>query len=159
MKIPDSEELAGTYWSLLFVEGVPDDTRRADSDEKLTLSIFQVIRYGIQIVTEIGDTGTASLAFNNTILNQDDHSNNLEIDVENTGSIWLRPFFSCTLFDLLGTELAVIEGGEKRLYPGTSTKAVFKLPVLKTGKYRALVIADGGGDNLFGANYTLELEE
>jgi hypothetical protein len=159
VQIPDRPELAGTYWSLLFVEEVPTQTDTPKSEDSFTLSITQVVRYGIQLVTEIGDTGYGLLAIENPAVNQEDQRNALEIDVINTGTIWLQPTFTCTIFDLLGNELEVVEGGEKRLYPGTSAKLAFRLSELVSGKYRALVLADAGGENLFGANYTLELEE
>lgn len=159
VRIPDSNELIGTYWSLLFIEGVPNDTGEKKDNENFTLSILQVVRYGIQLITEIGDTGSVALDFVNPILDDADGLYTLAIDVENIGSVWLRPEFSCTLFDLSGAELASVDAGDKRLYPGTSTRAVFNLPSLAVGTYRALVLADGGGENLFGANYTLKIED
>jgi len=159
VEVPDDDELNGTYWSLLFIESVPDKTDTPGSQDKFTLNIRQVIRYGIQLVTEIGETGTIQLGFVNPSLIEEDNRYSLAIDIENTGTVWLRPEFSCRVFDLSGIELDVIHGGEKRLYPGTSTRAIFKFPFLKAGTYKALVLADGGGENLFGANYTLKIED
>ena len=159
VQVPDDKALTGTYWSLLFVEEVPGTADVPVSEDKFTLSIRQVVRYGIQIVTEIGDTGFFALEFQNPALNLQEAAGMLSVEVVNTGTIWLRPKFSCRVYDLLGTELALIEGGERRLYPGTSARAEFSLPSLDAGRYRALVLADGGGENLYGANYTLEIEE
>ncbi len=159
VRIPEDEELTGTYWSMLFVEGVPEEKEVPESEGKFTLSITQVVRYGIQLITEIGDTGHAAVGFENPALHLKKKPGSLELDVVNTGSLWLMPSFSCTLFNLSGIELSRIEAEQKRLYPGTSTHVVFGLPELDPGRYRALVLADGGGEKLFGANYTLEIEE
>jgi hypothetical protein len=159
VRIPEDRDLSGTYWSILFVEGVPEEKELPESEDKFTLNITQVVRYGIQFVTEIGDTGYADIGFEQPSLNIEGGAGELTVDVVNTGTVWLRPSFSCTLFDLTGAELAVIDGGEKRLYPTTSTRVIFELPALDPGRYRALVLVDGSGENLFGANYTLEIEE
>ena len=159
VRIPEDGELAGTYWSMLFVEGVPKETELPESKDKFIFSIQQVVRYGIQMITDIGDTGYVDVGFENPSLTLENGTGELSATIVNTGTVRIRPSFSCIVFDLSGVELAVIEGGEKRLYPGTSTRSVFNLPALDAGRYRALVIADGGGENLYGANYTLEIEE
>jgi hypothetical protein len=44
-----------------------------------------------------------------------------------------------------------------RIYPGTSIRQKIRLGSLEPGNYRALVILDGGGDQVFGAEYQLAL--
>jgi hypothetical protein len=159
VQVPDYEELSGSYWSLIFIEEIPGELEAQTEDGKYTLSISQIVRYGIQIITEIGGTGYAELAFVNPLLSSTDGRKTFSIDIENTGEIWFLSEFSCTIFDLLGEKLELISGNKARLYPGTSVRVVFELPDLNSGSYRALIVADGGGDNLFGGNYTLKFDE
>jgi hypothetical protein len=42
------------------------------------------------------------------------------------------------------------------MYPGTSVRQRIVLPDLPEGEYRALVVVDAGGDDAFGAEYTIK---
>jgi len=44
------------------------------------------------------------------------------------------------------------------IYPGTSVRFRIDLGKNMAGTYKTLVVADCGGDELFGANYTLEIK-
>ena len=51
------------------------------------------------------------------------------------------------------------EGRRKRIYPSTSVRYTVDLSNVPQGTYKALVVADSGGDYIFGANYTLKFEK
>ena len=63
--VPEKPDLSGTYWSMLMVETVvePVPETGRDMGRTPTLGIRQVIRYGIQMITQIGDTGSATVAW------------------------------------------------------------------------------------------------
>ena len=42
------------------------------------------------------------------------------------------------------------------LYPGTSLRQEFRLGTLAAGTYKALVVVDTGGDQVFGGQFTLQ---
>jgi hypothetical protein len=160
VKVPALPALSGTYWSLILVEGVPKETKTEGADtEQLTINLRQVIRYAIQIVTNVGDSARVELKFSNTKLLAKDGVRTLQVDVENTGGLWTRPAFSVRLFDMGGKLVGELPQPARRIYPGTSVRPVFELPRLEPGTYKALVVADGGNDDLFGANYTLKIGE
>lgn len=158
IKVPDDPNLVGTYWSMLMVEGIPKSSPLSSQPEKdkTKIGIIQVVRYGIQMITHIGDTGERKLKFLNTKLLKENETRTLQVDIENTGQRWLRPFLWAELYDDNGSYVGRFEGRIKRIYPGTSVRYKVDLSNAPRGKYKALVVADAGGDYIFGSNYTLK---
>ena len=145
------------------VEGIPGSSSEATGEEKggATLGIRQVIRYGIHLVTHIGDTGVGSLEFLETRLLRQGGKRILQVDIENIGKRLLKSFLWAELYDEQGIHIGRFEDSEfhLRIYPGTSVRYRVDLTQVPEGKYKALVVADCGGEDVFGATYTLELEE
>ena len=157
--VPDKSDLSGTYWSMLMVETVPGLTPETAEDKAKApaLGIRQVIRYGVQMVTQVGKSGSADLAFQ-TRLQRDGERTVLQIDLDHDGERWLRPFLWVELYDHEGSHMGRFEAGRKRMYPGTSTRSEVDMSDLPDGTYKALVVADAGGGDVFGATYSLTLD-
>ncbi len=153
--VPKSDTIRGTYWSMLMVEGVS----QIDPNTKGQLSINTNIRYGVQIVTNIGQSGVGELEFMEPQLVTEDKAQFLDVVLVNTGERFISPDISLELFDpATGESLNVIKSTKKGLYPTTSSRFRFPLKGVKTEKiYQALIVADGSGDDVFGLEYTLEL--
>ena len=95
--VPDDGALAGTYWSLIMVEEMPVTPSMSDPAdgrvEEMEAGVSQVLRYGVQVVTQVGDSGTRTLRFADKMLTVTaDGTRELHADVENTGERGLRPF-------------------------------------------------------------------
>jgi hypothetical protein len=160
VKVPADATLDGTYWSLILVEGLPPAAKEEEAEtEGMTLKFRQVVRYAIQIVTTVEGRARPQLKFSNTRLVAKEGLRTLQVDVANAGGLWIRPAFSVRLFDLLGKSIVELAQPAKRMYPGTSVRVTFELPNLNAGTYKALFVADGGNEDLFGANYTLKIGE
>ncbi|MBM3212758.1 hypothetical protein FJZ33_11095 [Candidatus Poribacteria bacterium] len=240
IKVPDDKNLAGTYWSLIMVEGIPDTSPDIIQSAKgeARIGMQTLIRYGVQIITHIGDTGKRELDFVSTKLLKSEENNILQLDIKNVGERLLRPLVWVELYDKNGNNVGKFDGGKLRVYPGTSVrykinlidlhhifnteKVLFSsiqqdiqkgtipdillqefrnngisLPQntnvsvqnksngwqisyedkrfvitkeenglkvqeqykIPTGIYKALIIADCGGDDFFGANYNLEIKD
>ncbi len=159
VQAPDDASLAGTYWSMLMVEGISSSSPEATGprQDNVTLGLSQVIRYGLQIVTQIGDSGTRLLKFLDTRVLKTGHTRILQVDMQNTGQRWLKALLWTELYDEQGRTAGRFEGGRLRLYPGTSVRFRVDLSKVPEGIYKALVVADCGGDTLFGATYTFQL--
>jgi hypothetical protein len=157
--VPDEENSAGTYWSMIMVEEISKNSPEASKSEKGALMVGQVIRYGIQMVTHIGNSGTSKLNFLNTRLLKDGEKRILQVDVENIGERWLRSLLWVELFNEEGNFIGRFEGRKLRIYPGTSVRYRVNLSEVPRGEYKTLVVADCGGDNLFGATYTSKFEK
>jgi len=157
--VPTDDSLQGSYWSLLMIEELPGGA--ADSAEDYPLpqrsSVTQVLRYGVQMVTHIGGTGARSVTFTDRALVQtEDGTRTLMIDVENTGERSLRPKLWVELHDTSGDRLGRFESAKKRLYPGTSVRYAIDLTAAPGGSYQALVVVDNGDEHVFGAQYGLD---
>ncbi len=156
--VPDDKSLVGTYWSMLMVEGISKGSLEASMLGQGALGIRQVVRYGIQMVTHIGDSGLGKLEFLDVNLLKEGDKKLLKIDIENVGERWLKPLLWVELYNQQGNSIGRFEGGRLRVYPGTSVRYEVDLSQVLKGEYRALVVADCGGDDLFGATYTLKFE-
>ncbi len=154
VKIPDDNELNGTYWSVLMVEGiVPPDT----SDFSSGVTIRTAIRYAVQIVTNIGNSGSSDLQFAGLELLKQDENNVLDVIIENVGERVLRPEVSIELFDESGNSVGTIKEERRKTYPGTSIKVSLILEGIKPGNYTAILVADCDEDHIFGTNLSLEI--
>jgi len=159
VNVPDDRSLRGTYWSMLMIEGLGEEHPEATiqpEEGKTQFGIKQIIRYGIQMVTHIGDTGSRKLKFVGTkLLAKEGGGRILQIDLENTGERWLVPLLWVELYDEEGRYIGRFESSKMRIYPGTSVRHRIDLSSLPKGKYKALVVADNGDEHIFGAQYTL----
>ncbi len=154
--VPQDSNLIGTYWSMLMVEGIPEIPAEK---EKGDMAIRVVMRYGIQMITNMGDTGSRQLKFFEPKLLREENKRMLQIDIENIGERWLRPMVWIELFNEAGTSVGTFEGSKQRVYPGTSTRFKINLNSIKEGTYKSLVVADCGNEDIFGVNYTLKIEK
>ncbi|EGV16389.1 hypothetical protein [Thiocapsa marina] len=159
VKVPADKGLSGTYWSMVMIEPITEaSAEAAEPLPERTTRLTQVVRYGVQIVTHLGKTGEAGLVFTNPQIVKENGQRLFTIDVENTGQRWLSPGLSLELYNQSGAPVGKFEGPAKRLYPATSARFQMDLGEVPDGKYLGLVVADGTGDNLFGANVELEIE-
>lgn len=151
--VPRQESLKGTYWSVIMVEGVAP----IDPNQKGDLSIRTVTRYAIQMVTEMPDKGTGVLKFKEpTLVYEGNKELFLAVDLENTGDRYIGPEVSMELFDEKGETVEVIKAPRKGLYPTTSTRFLLDLEGVPSKKtYKAIIIAAGQEEDVFGLEYTL----
>ena len=160
LTIPKDTVLSGTYWSMLMVEGVPRGSAESSmpqKDQKAQMGIMQTIRYGIQIASTIANTGSKKIRFlAANIFAKEDGKRILQIDIENTGDIGIRPDVYVELFSDQGVSLGKFPGVKYRMYPGTSVRQSIDVSSIAKGTYKALVVVDTGGDDVFGSQYTLK---
>ncbi|MBM3324751.1 MAG: hypothetical protein FJY66_03700 [Calditrichaeota bacterium] len=158
LQVPNDSSLGGTYWSMLMVEQMD---RPSDSNTVLRrnqAAVRQIIRYGIQCVTHIGRSGSHHLQFMETqLIEQEDGTKELQVDVENRGERWAVPKAWVELYSSTGRHLGRFESEKKRIFPGTSVRFRIALGDIPAGKYKALVVLDNGDQDVLGAKYDLEL--
>ncbi|MBT8401346.1 MAG: hypothetical protein KJO98_12775 [Rhodothermia bacterium] len=156
----DGERPDGSYWSMLMVEGIPKDSPQStlgDADQP-TFGIRQVTRYGVQIATHIRGAERYSIEIQEVALREDAGGQKvLELSFENNGNLLLIPDTWVELYDDSGEMSGRVEGSQSRVYPGTSVAHRFDLSSTPGGIYEALIVVDGGEDNIFGAQYKVNL--
>lgn len=152
---PGTDSLRGTYWSVIMVEGAGQGSAGVgapESDAMLTATV----RHAIQVATHIVGTGSPLVEFSEpSIAVGPDSGRTLQVDLSNDGGRAHRLEIVLELFTDDGAPVATLRSSRGLLYPGSSLRQHFALGVLPAGTYRALVVADAGGDAVFGAQYTL----
>lgn len=152
--------LQGSYWSMIMVEGIPKGSPESGlrrPGTRAQMGIQQTIRYGIQIVTHIENTGHPEVGFiGSQLLAREDGSRVLQVDIENSGDRAIRPDVYVELFNEQGAPHGKYSGVRSRIYPGTSIRQSIVLTNIPKGTYKALVVVDSGGDDVVAAQYTLK---
>jgi hypothetical protein len=160
VQVPDDTALRGSYWSMLMVEPVPRASPESSQTDpaKPGIGFVERIRYAIQIATHIGVTGARTLTFAQVRLAQESDRHVLSVDVQNLGERMLDVNLWADLYDPAGKFVGKFTGGRQRTYPGTSVKFSVDLFGLENVTYSSLIVADCGGEDVFGANVSLVLE-
>jgi P pilus assembly chaperone PapD len=154
--VPVDSALIGTYWSVIMVEEVPPPDTMIHLARNET-TVRQVMRYGVQCVTHIGESGTTKVQVTGARLEElQDNKKELQVDVQNTGERWIVPAAWMELYDSEGHHVGRFDSQKKRIFPGTSVRFHIELNGTYSGKYKALVVLDNGDQNVFGAKYNLE---
>lgn len=153
--VPDSA--AGSFWSILMVEGQPGDLLDDDADRAEGVGVRQRTRYGVQVATHIRGSGSPALEFAEGALESGPDGPMLRIDLVNTGDRMLRPDLSLRIVDAAGHEYGPFQAAPRRLYPGTSVRQAIALRDIPPGRYAAILVADGGDDAVFGLELDLNL--
>ncbi len=161
VRAPDDATLAGTYWSVIMVEPIAEGSAEssAPGGGQPAIGINEVMRYAIQVVTHFGETGKRSVKFAKLRLENEAGLKTLVAEVENTGERMLRGHFWVDLFDANGAHVGKFEGNGRRLYPQTSAAYQADLAGVPNGSYKALVVVDCGGADIFGVNVNLVLKD
>ena len=158
METPQQADLQGTYWSLLMVEALPTVDLDAPVVDARGVRIDTVIRYGIELITEVGAPSAGALAFESGALRRADGQTILALDIGNTGTRQLSPQVWVDVFDAGGASMGRFQAKRRsRLLPGCSARYDLDLTSLPSAQYTGLAIADAGSDQVFGSDYTLDL--
>ena len=153
--VPDDPELMGSYWSMIMVQ--PDVVVREDQLEG-GMTVRSLVRYAIQIITDVNGPGEAALKFPERILDFSGLEYRLLLTAENTGERFLDPEIQMEIYNQSGKRVKRVDGVRGRIYPGCSIRYALDLGILPSGSYQALLIADNGDDAIFAARYDLQLE-
>ena len=137
------------------------ETRVNQQDNKkgISLGIQQVFRYGIQIITDFGETGSREIELLDSALYNMNEAKILQIDIKNSGERWLRPFLYADLYDAEGQLIERMEGGRHRIFPGTSARYKIDLSAIKENQCTAMLLFDNKDTFVFGARMKLDFTQ
>ncbi len=155
VRVPSEKELIGSYWSTIMVQAITDTALNEENEG--TAKVNTALRFALQVVTEIGDTGIATVEFQNPKHKASDGECCFSVDIENTGEKHFKLFSSAIVYSSVGSYIGTFPGTRKICYPGSSVKLTVDLPELEKGSYQIQFIADGGENDIFGALYGLEI--
>lgn len=164
MEVPLDSDLLGSYWSMILISALPKDAPIADPKKERAVAVSATLRYGIQMITEVGTEGKGSIKVTKASLTQGAPGAEgspapiaLEMSLENDGTRHVRPELWLEVYSDEGAPLGKFPGEAKRIYPGCSTKISVDLSALPRGHYNALMLADLGRDEVIGARYDLQI--
>ncbi|MFH1452365.1 MAG: hypothetical protein ABIH00_00055 [Armatimonadota bacterium] len=159
IQIPNDPEIKGTYWSMIMVEpmGEPPTSIKHEPG-KAKLGVRTMLRYGVQIITNIEDTGERKIKFLDKSIVTRDGKKYFKLDVENIGERSLSPYIAMELYDNEGNIVGRYEGDKLRIYPGCSASYMVELGDVPKGNYKSLILLDNKDEYVFGAQYDLAIE-
>jgi hypothetical protein len=154
---------SGSYWSLVMIEGIApgsaESSRPRAAQARVQMGLQVSIRHGVQVATHVtGGAARELVRITNPAVSRDSTgAKQLTFDVSNAGELAVRPVMRVELYDEQGQRVAATEQQRGLLYPGSSLRQQFGFGALPSGTYRALVVADTDGEEMFGARFTLKL--
>ncbi|MBN1648363.1 MAG: hypothetical protein JW874_10035 [Spirochaetales bacterium] len=157
---PEDESLSGTYWSMMMVEAIPDTSAESSQYDPASagIGVQTILRYGIRMITHIGNSGTIKPEVTSSSLVLEDGQPVLQLDIANTGTRLLRISTWAELYTEKGDLAGKYEGDRYAVFPGSSIHFRINLKNTPKNKYQAVVVLDCGENNVFGINYDLRIE-
>lgn len=157
VRVPESEALKGTYWSVLMVEGVPPSIA-APQPGRAAVGLTSVVRYGVQVVSQIRDSGKRGAEFDQVqVVKGKAGEPTLQFEIRNPGERAYHLGVRVKIFDEKGEVVASFSQQHNILYPGSSLLEQFVLPALAPQTYQLLVLGDTGEDEVFGGQFTMRM--
>jgi len=158
IQVPEKLDLTGTYWSMVMVEPMAELGPDGNPGEKDQLRIQTIVRYGIQIVTDVGTGASRQIRFLDKKLIHERGQKILQLDIENIGESWLLASVWAEVYGKDGKSAGRFECGRARVYPGCSIRQGADLTKVPPGEYRVLVVVDNEDGYAVGAQYDLKVE-
>lgn len=152
--VPDDQELSGSYWSLIMIE-IAEPIKEDNLEYGIAMN--SKIRYGIQVITDIGSSDAVDLQFSTVRLEKTEEGHVVIATAENLSEYLVTPTVVLELFDNKGGTVVKSEVPFKKVYPGSCKEFEVPIQKIKKGNYDALLVADYGKD-LYGTNLQLELK-
>lgn len=161
--IPSGVIELGTYWELIMVE-VADPIR---DETPQGVKVDSKVRYGIQVITNIGAYKSPTLSFSKIDLknlpkNLKDTTSQtnpkvITVRLHNEGIFLAQAKLNIEIFNSSGDKVKVINGTQRKIYPNFCTDFEIELINLPKGKYEGVLVADNGKD-LYGENLSIEID-
>ena len=157
--VPHDRSLSGSYWSMIMVEEIDQGGMEMMASGERQMGIRQMTRYGIQVVTHIGNTGSRQLEFKSLKLINGKEKRLLRIDLSNSGTRALRPLLWVDFYAESGGYSKKINGNQRHIFPECGVSQQLDLTDIPPGKYKAVVVADAGDETVFGTSFSVQLEK
>jgi hypothetical protein len=155
INVPSDQEIHGTYWSVIMVEPV-----EAFMEEKSKgITIRSIVRYGIQIITSIGDEKKWDINVVGKKVNAESMNRSFKLDVENKGSRAFKAPVFFQMFTKEGDNILKKKTLPRRIFPGSTIEYSFDIPkAFVSGEYQVLIFFEND-DDFLGVEYDITLPE
>ncbi|WP_076594845.1 MULTISPECIES: DUF3324 domain-containing protein [unclassified Chryseobacterium] len=155
--VPNKAIDPGSYWSVIIVEPVEEIK---PSDNKPGVSITSVIRYAIQVITDVeAEKGQPDLKFENVKVEKQEGKQTAKIAIANHGNLYCKPTASIEIYNRkTGEKMGTYSSLTMGLLPDTSKTFYIDISRLPPDKYKATIIATDEEENAFALNVELEVK-
>ena len=162
LHIPDDPSLSGSYWAMVYIEGIPEeepDLEQVTEEGTVSIGVRTVFRYAIQIYTTIEGTEFREAAFATLNMEPTAESLNVTAVLENRGNVILQPDVWLELSNSAGETVYINEHDGHTVLPESARDFVFELRDLpiESGEYLVTVYADYGVPRLIAAQGRVNL--
>lgn len=165
VNVPNNPGLSGSYWSLIMVEPITEGSLESalsgesKPSKQFHVGVVQVMRYAVQVISHIGQTGQKKLTFKNAKMDYKEGKAFFIVDIFNVGERALRVKLWSDVYDAVGQSKGKFPSSSLyTTFPGTSARFITEVSSLGAGKYQTLTVADGGGDAVFGIKLNLTIK-
>ena len=159
--------LRGSYWSALIVEPLnkgsleSEQKQRNNNNKKIKVSINQVIRHAIRLVTEFPG-GKANVAFSAPKMGRDPKTKKrvFSLVARNTGTSSLGKGVRSWIdvYNNKGILVGKFNGETKSLFPTMSKRYTVDISRLRKGQYKGLFAIAPQNGKMFGANVNIKVK-
>ena len=123
------------------------------------ISVRQVIRYGVQIAVNLGDSGTRKIELLEVEPMVSKGNKTVQVKVKNVGQRAVRPITKIELYDEQGKKYGPFTSEEYIIYPGCSVNYEVPLKDVPKEKFQSVVIIDNGDEYVWGARKDINFSE
>lgn len=157
IKIPSQTNDAGSYWSVIIVE--PVENIKA-SNEKQGINITSVVRYAIQIITDVDSENVKpNLKFEGIKIEKEQEKRILKVAIANEGNLYCKPTASIEIYNKKnGQKIETLSSLPMGLLPQTSKSFHIDITKMPPDQYNAVIIATDEDENAFALNVELEVK-
>lgn len=159
--MPEDPNLAGSYWGMVFVEGLPRQSQEhTEATEGSTFAVKYIIRYAANIYVTVPGTEIRQAAFTGAKVLPVKGGFDMTATLENKGNIYLKPRVWLELRDQTGITVYSEDHMLVTVLPESKRDYMFELRNLNLspGRYTALIIADYDAPSLIAAQAEIEIK-
>jgi len=161
VNVPEDVTLSGSYWDLIYVEGIPtvDPDAPPPDPEQVGIGIRAVFRYVIRVMATIENTETRAAAFTSLNFEPIEGGFRAIAGFQNDSNIFIKPRVWLELRDPTGEVIYTEEHIAMTVLPESARNFTFELKDLpvESGDYLVMIIADYGALNYIAAQGRLSL--
>jgi hypothetical protein len=158
IRAPKDSAKNGTYWSMLMVQDIPNaEQEKSNGQGSAEPAQSPGCRYGVQIITQIDDTGKIGLEFTSATVVSKNAKRLLVVDIENKGTKIAKPELWLEVYSSSGQKTGRFVTVPGNILPGCGIRREIDLSSLPKGSYNSLLIADCGKKDVFGLELKLVL--
>ncbi len=155
IEIPMKRGLHGTYWSVIMVEPV----KPAVLDKQKGFTIASIIRYGVQIITSLGDEGEWDISVAEKAIESQKDRRVFTLSIKNSGTRAFKAPVFFQMFSKSGTNVMKTKTLARRIFPDSVIQFSFDIPNdIAAGEYQILLFLEND-DDFVGVEYDVTLPE